>query len=200
MPTDVVAVQFGATRRARLMIPAIWRVIPVSSTTAEIEALAVELGIEGTSNRQLFRQSIIGALDQAKLISAVFVAMLFGSEANPVAASIVACEFPDEAVSALSVELQWLAAGRTTERLSMAEGPMIVTAGLKPMQLGDATETIDMWEMQVAVPHLESSGLLFSLSTPMVPLAQPLRTMALAMISTMRWNEIERSSGGNDPS
>ena len=86
MPTDVVSVQLGSTRRARLMIPAMWRVIPVSSTTAEIEALAVELGTEGTSNRQLFRQSIIGALDQAKLISAVFVAMLFGSEANPVAA------------------------------------------------------------------------------------------------------------------
>ncbi|MGB8862364.1 MAG: hypothetical protein WCC60_24125 [Ilumatobacteraceae bacterium] len=182
------------------MLPSAWHVLPLDTTAADIEALASQHHIESKSSRVLFRQSIITAMDQARLISAVFVAVLLSSEANPVAASMVAAEFPDEPVSAGSVELQWRAAGRPSERSSMAEGPMVISERRIPVQLGESDETLEMWEMQVAVPHLRTGGLLFAVSTPMVPIAAPLRTMSLAMISTLRWIEVEGSPDGDDPS
>jgi len=166
------------------------------ASTADIDRMATELLVENEFSKTLFRQSIVTALDQARIVSAVFIAVMFGTETSPVAASMIACEFPMVPLTAGAIELEWMADGRQTSRSSASEGPMVVTERVQPMEMGEEGEGVDVWEMQAAIPHFQLGGLLFSISTSVVPIAQPLRTMAMAMLSTMRWIDQEGSTDG----
>jgi hypothetical protein len=121
-------------------------------------------------------------LTQVAADGARFAAILAGDKGLPVCASVVAAGWGVERLSAADIETRWLAEGRTCTRLSLPVGP-----GVAGEQFGTG-EAQAPWELRIAVPARRGGGILFVFASPVAELADALRTVATAIVSTMRWN------------
>ena len=189
MVTETQLHRFGTTHQALMLLPSDWTQLPLDGKATRLDRLVSGLELEGEGAKSLVRQSLGSLLEQARAINAVFAAVLFGASDVPVTGSLAICELPNEFTSATVVEVTWRAGGREIERYSSPEGPLVTTERTRPVEVASATDTIDVWEMQAALPHPTSGGLLFSFSTPMLSVSEQFKTLAMAVLGTVRWAE-----------
>lgn len=182
-----VSTQFAAT----VMLPTSWKVANLTERPDEEARRLASVWLTAddvpTAAPQ-FVDELSLALQQARAVHATFAAILAGDGDVPVAGSLVATDLKAMAYSPGAIELDWRAAGRECSRLSLPIGPAVVTERTNTMVI-DSDTSVESWEMQVAVPARETGGVLLVFSTPMSSIADSFRTVALAITSTLRWQQ-----------
>jgi hypothetical protein len=180
--------RIGSEVQATLILPAAWVAVDLSSP-ADTEASRLStLWFTGRppAARSEFVHSLAQVLREAATVGATFAAVLAGDGDIPVCASLVAADLSSASHSPGSLELEWTAAGRTCSRISLPVGPAVLSEQSTSLVV-DSETTLDGWEMQIAIPALDAGGILLVFSTPLAALAESVRTVALAIASTLRW-------------
>lgn len=175
---------------AHLVLPTAWRTTTLrGDATVEARRLSASwFGSVQPAARSAFEASVAAALQGAKDIGASFVAMLAGDGEYPVCGSLVVTDLKPTIYTAGGIQFEWRAAGRECSQLSLPVGPAVVSESFTepPPESNGEGRT---WELQVAVAAPNLGGLLFVFSTPMLAITEDFRSVALAIASTLRWQQ-----------
>ena len=195
MPSDVKVWAIPGAARARLALPLAWRVASLGNDpVAEARRLAASWSTlrDNQVAADQFSRGVASTLREAASSGATFAAMMAGDGDVPVAASLVAADLGDAVHTPASIELTWRSIGRTPRRHSLPVGPSVIDERVVETDI-DPTMPASSYQLQVAIPHPERSGLLLTFSSPLVPIADQLRTVALAIAATIRWTSSKRN-------
>jgi hypothetical protein len=179
-----------STVAAQIVLPTAWRTTALRGN-AVVDARRLSASWFGSiqpAARPAFEASVAAALQSATDLGACFVAMLAGDGQYPVCGALVVTDLKPIVYTAGGIEFEWRAAGRQCSQLSLPVGPAVLCESLAEPPPGSNGEG-GTWELQVAVAAPDVGGLLLVFSTPMVAIAEDFRSVALAIASTLRWQQ-----------